>query len=413
METPLILGLAFRNLGRNLRRTLIAKASVAFGVFAAVMAWTLIDGMQLAWAKFEVESNTGAFQVEHDRYRELRKSSPLAVTLADSDTLVQRIAATPGVRAAYGKLEFPGMVSSGIKATFFDGVAADPELQAHTLFRQQNLIVAGKPLSGHPGEVVLGSDLASMLGVKIGDPIAVVVRTFHGNMNLGQATLVGTKNGLHFPSSTYLEMPLREAQSLLRAPDRVSGIVAITREIEQTPQAMARVSALLAHEQRAARLRGYPELIPVYAHAIALFKAITVVVGAALLVLATAGVGSVMSMAVVERQREIGTLLALGMERHAVRHMFLVEGAVTGALGAASGLVLVGLAQAALALRGGLQFATGGAKGQAIAVMPLASATVLALAVVVPALVAMASAWWPAARASRLTAVEALRDAPA
>jgi putative ABC transport system permease protein len=403
-----IFDLALRNLQRNLRRTLIAEISIIFGVFTVVFVGNFIDGMQYAWAKFEIESDTGAFQVEHQDYRSLRKSEPLKVTMAGAGELIGQISQTPGVRAAYGKLEFSGMVSNGLKTTFFDGVAVDPAQQARVLNRQEDLIVQGKPLGHAAGGVVLGSDLASMLDLKIGDPVTIVVRTYHGGLNLINGTLVGTKNGRHFPSSTYLEMSLADSQQLLRVQDRVSQIVVAADDIAALPATMERVTARLSADKRPFLLRAYPELIPIYAQAIALFKIITLVIGVVLCVLVGAGIGNVMAMAVMERKREIGTLMSIGMEKQTLRRLFLAEGAITGALGAVVGMVLVSALTWYVASHGGVTFPGSNASGQGISIIPRLSAPMAVLGICMPVVVALIGTWWPAAKAAGLSPVEAL-----
>lgn len=404
----MIFDLALRNLQRNLRRTLIAEISIIFGVFTVVFVGNFIDGMQYAWAKFEIESDTGAFQVEHQDYRSLRKSEPLKVTMAGAGELIGQISQTPGVRAAYGKLEFSGMVSNGLKTTFFDGVAVDPAQQARVLNRQEDLIVQGKPLGHAAGGVVLGSDLASMLDLKIGDPVTIVVRTYHGGLNLINGTLVGTKNGRHFPSSTYLEMSLADSQQLLRVQDRVSQIVVAADDIAALPATMERVTARLSADKRPFLLRAYPELIPIYAQAIALFKIITLVIGVVLCVLVGAGIGNVMAMAVMERKREIGTLMSIGMEKQTLRRLFLAEGAITGALGAVVGMVLVSALTWYVASHGGVTFPGSNASGQGISIIPRLSAPMAVLGICMPVVVALIGTWWPAAKAAGLSPVEAL-----
>lgn len=409
----MIFSLALKNLQRNLRRTLIAEVSIVFGVFIVLFIGNFIDGMQQAWAQYEVDSTSGAFQVEHAQYRELRKSEPLKVTMPDAGELVRRITQVPGVRAAFGKLEFSGMVSNGLKATFFDGTAVDPAQQARTLTRQDDLIVAGKPLDSRVGGIVLGADLAAMLDLKIGDPVTVVVRTYHGGLNLIHGTLVGTKNGRHFPSSTYLEMSLAESQTLLRVRDRVSQIVVATHDLREVPATMQGVSALLAAEQRPVHLYGYEDLIPIYAQAIALFKIITLVIAVVLFVLVGAGIGNVMAMAVMERKREIGTLMALGMEKRTVRSLFLAEGAVAGTLGALLGLIVVAALTYYVASRGGVHLPGSGANSQGMSILPSMNPATAFAGVALPALVAVLGAWWPAAKAASLSPVEALTEASA
>lgn len=407
----MLLGLAYKNLWRNRRRTLLTEISIVFGVVVIIGTGNFISGMQHGWAKLEINSNTGAFQVEHRDYKDLSKSEPLKVTLENGTELVEKIGKMPGVRATFGKLNFSGMVSSGLKSTFFDGVAVDVARQRQVLSRQEDLIVAGKPLDTTPGGVILGSDLADMLGIKVGDPVTILVRTFHGGLNLTYGTLAGTKNGRHFPSSTYLEMHLEDAQRLLRVQDRVSQVVVGVEDFAEIPDLMHQVDAALRSEKTPFVVRGYPELIPMYARAIASFNVITRVVGFVLLILVGGGIGNVMAMAVMERKREIGTLRALGMEKNQVRNLFLAEGLIAGGIGSVIGFVTVTGLTYLIASNGGIHLPPPPGTSLAISIVPQMDPVMSIYGVIMPLLVGVLAAWWPASTSANLSPVEALTEA--
>ena len=407
----MLLELAYKNLWRNRRRTVLTEISIVFGVLVIIGAGNFINGMQRDWAKFEIDSNTGAFQVEHRDYKEQNKTEPLKVTLENGTELVERIGRFPGVRAAFGRLNFSGMVSSGLKSTFFDGRAVDVSRQRQTLKRQEDLIIAGKSLNETTGEVILGADLADMLGIRIGDPVTIVVRTFHGGLNLTYGTLVGTKNGRHFPATTYLEMRLDDAQKLLRVRDRVSQVVVGAEDFDAIPALMHRIDDELGKGKISYAVRGYSELIPVYARAIASFKVISIVVGVVLFVLVGGGIGNVMAMTVMERRREIGTLRALGMEKNQVRRLFLAEGLIIGVIGAVSGLILASVLTHLIATHGGIHLPPPPGTTQDLTIFPQMNPMMSVLGTVMPLVVGVFAAWWPASASANLSPVAALTEA--
>jgi putative ABC transport system permease protein len=407
----MLFSIAYKNLWRNLRRTILAEISIVFGVLVIIGSGNFINGMQRDWAKFEINSSTGAFQVEHKDYQEMGKSEPMKVTLENSAALAEKISKIPGVRAAYGKLNFSGMVSSGVKSTFFDGRAVDVARQRQTLSQQQDLIVAGKGLDEKAGGVILGADLADMLGIKIGDPVTIVVQTLHGSLNLTYATLVGTKNGRHFPSTIYLEMPLDDAQKLLRVQDRMSQVVVGAEDFDSIPGLMQRVESALRNERVPFTLRSYEVLIPIYPQAIPSFKFISLSVGIVLFILVGGGIGNVMAMAVLERKKEIGTLLALGMEKYQVRRLFLIEGFIIGVIGALSGLLLASLLTQIIGSHGGIHLPPPAGTSQILVIFPQMDAATSVLGVVMPILVSVLAAWWSASASANLNPIEALTEA--
>ncbi len=406
----MLLELAYKNLWRNKRRTVLTESSIVFGVMVIICIGNFLNGMERQWAKLEINSGAGAFQIEHRDYRESGKSEPLKVTLENGVGLAERINKIPGVSAAFGKLNFSGMVGSGFKSAFFEGIAVDVIKQQQTLTRQEDLIVAGRPLSETPGGVVLGSDLADALDLKIGDPVTIVVRTFHGGLNLTYGTLAGAKNGRHFPSSTYLEMHLDDAQRLLRVGNRVSQVVVGAADFDDIPALMERTGTELRNDKTPFVVRGYPELIPIYARALASFRFITRVVGFVLFILVGGGIGNVMAMAVMERRREIGTLLALGMETGDVRRLFLAEGFIAGGIGAAVGLILASALTLLLAVHGGIHLPPPPGTSQDLAIIPRMDPVMSAFGVTLPLVVGVLAAWWPASLSAKLSPVEALTE---
>ncbi|MBI3525038.1 MAG: ABC transporter permease [Betaproteobacteria bacterium] len=402
--------LAGKNIWRNRRRTLLTETSIVFGVLVIIGSGNFINGMQRDWAGFEINANTGAFQIEHHDYQALGKSEPLLVTLENSAKLVESLSRIPGIRSAYGKLNFSGMVSSGHKSTFFDGQAVDVAGQRKTLTRQEDLIISGRPLADAPGGIILGADLADTLDIRIGDPVTIVVRTFYGGLNLTYGTLVGTKNGRHFPSSTYLEMPLSDAQKLLRVNDRVSQIVVGADDFDSISALMQRTAAVLRNDKTGYAIRGYPELIPIYAQAIASFKVISVVVGLVLLLLVGGGIGNVMAMAVMERKREIGTLRALGMEKNHLRRLFLVEGLMIGGIGATVGLLAASALTGLIAAHGGIHLPPAPGTSQSLNIIPRMDLWMSGFGFLMPLLVSVIAAWWPASISANLSPVEALTE---
>lgn len=407
----MLFALAYKNLWRNLRRTMLALSSVVFGVLVIVGTGNFLNGMQRNWAMSEIRANTGAFQVEHRDYRDLGKSEPLKMTLESGSTLVEKIKGMPGVAAVFGKLKFTGIVSSGLKSTFFEGVGVDVAGQALTLTRQEDLIAGGRPLNAsETGGVILGADLADSLGIKIGDPVTIVVQTLHGGLNLTYGTLVGVKNGRHFPSSTYLEMRLEDAQQLLRVRDRVSQVVVGVKDFDVIPEVMRQVELELAGESIPFVARGYPELIPVYASAIASFKFVSRVVGLVLFMLVAAGIGNVMAMAVMERKREIGTMRALGMKKTQVRNLFLSEGLIIGGMGALAGFALASALTVLVAAHGGFPLPPPPGTSQSLSIVPIFDPVMGIFGVAMPLLVGLIAAWWPAASSANISPVRALTE---
>jgi putative ABC transport system permease protein len=208
-------------------------------------------------------------------------------------------------------------------------------------------------------------------------------------------------------------MHLAQAQRLIygSASPKVTAILLQLQHTSQIPAAKARLEQLLATTWREQPLEvlDYTTLNPFYGQSIRMFAAIfgfiAVLIGA--IVLFT--VGNTMSMAVVERTVEIGTLRAVGLRRGGIRRLFICEGLALGLAGAVIG-VLLSLAIAGIVNHSGLTWLPPGRVEPVPLTIRVWGETRMIISTAIGlVLVAALSAWWPANRAGRMNIVDALR----
>ena len=166
-----------------------------------------------------------------------------------------------------------------------------------------------------------------------------------GAPNVGTVNVVRAEyQGIKELDDVYLALHLAQAQRLIFGAERpqVTAIALQLHHTAQLPAARERLQHLLSTSLKGEPLAviDYETLNPFYGQTLGMFAAIfgfiSVLIGG--IVLFT--VGNTMSMAVVERTTEIGTLRAIGLRRGGIRSMFVVEGLVIGVLGALLGIVV-------------------------------------------------------------------------
>jgi putative ABC transport system permease protein len=209
----------------------------------------------------------------------------------------------------------------------------------------------------------------------------------------------------------YVGMPLALAQKLLfgRAEPKVTSVVLQLRHTADLPRARARLEELFRLNRLDLEVHDFIELTPFYGQVIKLFSAIFVFIAIILCIIVLFSVANAMSMAVVERTNEIGTIRAMGVRREKVALQFLLEGSFLGVIGASVGCVLA-VCLTASVNGSGLHWTPPGYTEH----VPL-RLLITAIPQLLPAtwigLVAIAAiaAFLPAGRASRLLVVDALR----
>ena len=226
--------------------------------------------------------------------------------------------------------------------------------------------------------------------------------------------MVGAEfQGVKELDDVYVGLHLAQAQKLIfgAARPQVTAIALQLRHTAQIPAAQARLSQILSTTLKDEPLAvvDYETLSPFYGQTIAMFDAIfgfvSVLIGA--IVLFT--VSNTMSMAVVERTSEIGTLRAIGLRRGGIRSMFVSEGVVLGCIAAVLGIA-TSLGMAWVINRLGLTWTPPGRIDQVPLAVRLSGEHAMMLAnAIALVVVAAVSALFPAARASRMNIVDALR----
>jgi putative ABC transport system permease protein len=422
-----LLRIAARNLLRNRRRTLLSLGGITIGVVAMIAFRGLIIGQREMMLGHLVRGVSGAVQIHKKGYVANVQALPLRLEMADSEQLRRRIRAVDGVVEVAPRITFGAMLSlpdripegsdpsQAIPGTsgFFVATAIDPVLERKVTPRRFDWMATGRMFDS-PSEraVVLNEDFARSLGL---DPAAappadelqwpgVVAADQDGAPNGEAAVLTGVfnqgapgdkKNGL---------VPLALAQRVLRMEGQVTEYAVAVRSLDEAHAVRDRLRAALGPEYE---VHAWDELIPFFKDMIGIQDLVLGVIGFVVLVTVLLVIANAMLMNVLERVREIGTMLAVGTRRRQVSQMFLQEGALLGAAGGLLGAVL-GYALVMSLNRRGIPFNTPGTHFTNT-LRPFVPLVYLAQAALTATVGAALAALWPAWRASKLQPVDALR----
>lgn len=397
--------LALRNLLRHRRRTLVTLAAVAVGVTAVVTVRGLLDGLQGTLIDGVVEGGTGALQIHKKGWGESLDASPFAFLIDDADDVIAKASVVEGVTGAAPRLSFPGLVSIGEQSLIARVTAVDPAREMVVSPGRKNALVSGVVVNA-VNDVVLGKELADLAKAKAGTAGAVLSGDVDGVLNGVDANVVGTAAAQAQGEKRSAVLHINNARLLLRVDDKKAAaneVVLAVRDRDDVKAVKGRVEAAVGAGYE---VHTWEELAPFVSEARATQNAVLSVLTGVFLVVILMGVANTLLMSVMERVREIGTLVALGMKRRQVLALFVVEGGLLGLAGALAGC-LWGSVVVTLLAHKGLVLQPPGASLPAT-IHPVLHVAFLARMVALGVIGAVVASWLPAWRASRLRPVEAL-----
>jgi putative ABC transport system permease protein len=399
--------LAFRNLLRQKRRTLLMGSVVAFGFAAFALAGGFI-AQSFEGLKEGTVRSVGHLQIVDRRAVGAGEETTLEFGLPDAGRARAIASREPGVSSVLPRIDFVGLATTGSKSIPYLGVGVDPEPEAAATYARE-LVVSGEYLSGDGGDgVVLGTGLAAALKVRTGDAVTLMATTPDGALNAADGVVLGLADvRIKELNDRYLAAGIGLASRLLQSGDVVSKLVVFLEPGADEAKTAKRMEETLRAAGFPVVIRHWRELAVFYGQVKLLYVGIFGFVGAVLVVIVILSAAIVMTMAVTERTREIGTLRALGTRPSGIRNLFLAEGVVIALAGCAAGTLIALLVRAALNASGIiLPPPPGATHGLPINVRfyPLAYAAGI---VAMTSTMGIAS-FFPARRAARISIVEAL-----
>ena len=404
----MIIALAWRNVRRNRRRSAITVLSIAIGLAALMFLWGFLDGMNEEMIENTTRYYAGDLQVHLRGYHD---NPDLDRAITGANALGVDIGHEPEIAGYAVRLEGKALASHGEKSrgVLLVGVSPNQETRVTSLFRA---VETGAPLkAGDSTGALIGVDLAEALHLQAGGELVLVGQAYDGSLASARVPIRGVYRTKIDEYDGYMAvMPLVAVREFLVAP---GGATAVAARLQDRDLLDAAVMRLRAHLGPRYEVIGWPTLLPKVAVSARYHVVMGYVVLAVFFVIVAAGVANPVLMAVLERTREFGVVLAIGMSQRRVAGLVLAEALLLGALGLVLGNA-VGLGALAYFHRYGIDLS---AYGSGLRTMPGLSDIIRPVprfgrSVMLSALVfaiASLAALYPAFKSARLEIVEAIR----
>jgi ABC-type lipoprotein release transport system permease subunit len=330
----LYLTLAWRNIWRNKRRSLISMSSVVFAVVIAVATRSMQLGFYSHTIHNVVSFETGYLQVHADGYQESQRLDDCFVR---PDSVAAIVAGTPHVTAAAPRLESFALLSGGSVTDGAQIIGIDPAREDRVTGLRRRL-ASGRFLAGDDRGILLGAGLAEHLQVGPGDTVIALGSGYHAASAAGGFVVRGT---VRFPipelNTTIAYLSLPAAQELLAAPDRATSLVVMLDDPRALPEAAARLRTRLGP---AYEVISWQTMMPEMVQYIGLDNASGILMLALVYVVIGFGILGTVLMMTLERTREFGVLVAVGMRRRMLGGIVLLESVILAIQGALVGTAI-------------------------------------------------------------------------
>jgi putative ABC transport system permease protein len=338
--------IALRNLARNRRRTLLSLLVVAAGTIGALLTAGFI---RFSFAGLrEAIIHGGIGQIEVVPRGDLAGSGSSAERpglpgMTGWREVQSDIETMPHVLAAGAVAQFTGILSKGERSAAVIAVAGEPGRERRMRFEIK--LRGGEDLPDAPpsaGEdaVLLGTTLARNLGAETGDVLTLLGLTTDGTLNALDLRVIGLfTTGIQDVDSRIVKMHLASAQRLLGTQNITSLVIGLD-DTARTPGVETALERRLQGRQPPLAVVDWKTRAPFYGQVESLYLGIFWFLGSVIFVLVCLSTSNTLMMSVMERVREMGTLLAIGSSRAQVAAIVLLEALWLGLLGAVAGDLL-------------------------------------------------------------------------
>ncbi|MBN1441394.1 MAG: ABC transporter permease [Planctomycetes bacterium] len=406
---PSTLRIAWRNLGRNRKRTALALLAIAVGQFALLATCGLMHGYTDNIRLAVTGPLIGHAQVHAPLWR---KERALDLVIDDVDSVLAAVRADADVWSAAARIYAPALVAPREEA--FTSVVVGVDLEVESA---EYGLLSGLDEKLKGGEVFLGYRLARKIGAEPGDEIAVVGQSADGFLanDLYKVRSI-IKSPADLVNQSGIVMSAEDARRLLTMENQAHEIV-IRARISGVAESI--VERLSRHPSLAGlEVLSWKSIVPEIHIVLKTTDYVGYFVLVIVIVAAVAGIANTLMMATFERLHEFGMLLALGCRPSRIVRMILIEALFLAAMGVVAGTALGFLFVIAVS-GSGVDFASWGSEALEdiafkglklpIHIFPRIEPQDIVLGLIAVLVTSLVAAAWPAWIAARLQPVEAMR----
>ncbi len=337
--------LAFMNLFRNKRRTIITLLSVVMGTVFLMSFEGYVNKMEVGFRDQLIENGIGHFRIYKKGFEKLNQPFSMEKSFTPKDkTIIDDVSESMNeVEFTAPRIDLNGIVGNYEKSSIFIGYGGKPSLENRLKL---------KTVSGEKGlseeeydRAVIGTGLAKKLDAKSDDMLIVTTQNEYGGMEAINIR-VGGEIDLNSKqlNNIRLIVSLRTAQELLYT-ENVQYIIVMLEDAKYIDKVITELMQKTQEKGLDIEIKLWSELTDVYHMAVRLFRMMVDVALIIIVFLVVFGISNTIFMAVMERVSEFGTLRAVGISKIEILRVILYESIFIGILGIIFSIIIVNIVQ--------------------------------------------------------------------
>jgi len=334
--------LAWRNILRNRRRTIITGSAIIAGVTLLVITGGIITGMLERTINNSVELETGHIKVYPKGYHEVSDLMPANMHISNYAGVIGIIEEIDGVKYTSPRIRARGIleVVQSTAHVIINGI--DPEVDSEIRDLRKRIIEGEHLVNEDLNIITIGATLADRLKIGLNDEVLLSSVAADGS---AVSTILKVRaifsTGFSDYDSSMIFLPLSQAQNMLKIEhEKATEIVIMVDNPKQIEGLTASIASELRDKGYDYDVFHWEQLAPELAQFVDLQGRMAPIFLYMVLIVAAFGILNTMLMSTYERVKEIGVMAAFGYKRQNILVLFLLEGLMIGVIGALLGCIL-------------------------------------------------------------------------
>lgn len=336
LNMGIICRIAWRNLWRNPRRSMILISAVVVCIAGLVFTLSYINGILSQMVRSSIDFHTGELEVYRKGF--IEDHDPVNHIKAPEEIL-SFLGTLKGVKAFAPRVEGRGLISSSYSSSGVQIVGIEPSMEGDITLVKRSVVEGEYLPSGSERKIMIGRKMANKLKVGIGNKVVLTLQTVKEELASDVYRVVGVFETISSDFDKYMVyIPIEMARKLLEIDSGVTGIAVRTHNMDSIPAVQVAINERFGSQEVEALTWG--EIDPAVEEMVKISKQWNLIFFLAIFIILSIGIINTQNIAVYERMHELGVIKAMGTRPLSIFLMVMMETLFLGLVGLLVGFLL-------------------------------------------------------------------------